>query len=487
MKKYREHLEKYFKDHKVVDTVYLKTTTMPARISSLRDLDRYEGYSNTNNEGGNNASATHSSKLQVLHIPGLEDADVAQRLMNRIHNEFYPIIQRRGYNVLSISEMCCCGDGLDQKRKRKGRIMGPNVHGYNQTHVRGGQKVHSIHLRLRDARNHNVLFDYEHVAGTMAHELAHCVHGNHSAAFYKLMDEIVEQHAVFIAKGIVADKQGFPMGSNQAHTLGGYGGTNSNNTRNAAAEAAQRRMQKAKWMPQGPQTLGGDRGFRSLLQAREAAGQAAEARRLKDEVWCQPCGESDIIELSSDSEEEEENEQDDRKPAAKNTSSGSNEENDRKPAAVVTGAECDTAENATQCGVATKGNAVDAKPAARPASVVTIDLTSTSDEDDDDDTAIAAPPARGRRKRPHQDAEATGAWSCSRCTFKNLPGTVVCGMCGKESPFALEKTKKVVGEIRNQDEIEHVKKAEVQQSVNEFGFNIYGNGKQATAKLPHLT
>ena len=33
------------------------------------------------------------------------------------------------------------------------------------------------------------------------------------------MEEIEEQYAVFLAKGVVVDKDGFPIGSSEAHVL----------------------------------------------------------------------------------------------------------------------------------------------------------------------------------------------------------------------------------------------------------------------------
>jgi hypothetical protein len=60
-------------------------------------------------------------------------------------------------------------------------------------------------------------------------------------------------------------------------------------------------------------------------------------------------------------------------------------------------------------------------------------------------------------------------------------------MCGKESRVAQERSQRKVEEICKRDEIQHVKEAEVQESIREFGFNIYGSDKQATAKLPHIT
>eukprot|EP00536_Pseudo-nitzschia_multiseries_P015693 jgi/Psemu1/43467/gm1.43467_g len=138
-------------------------------------------------------------------IPRLPQNDVCAGTLERILKEFFPIIKRRGYNVTSISELCCCGDGLDHavqrgRKRKKCRRMGNNVWGYNQTTF-GRVKSHSIHLRLRHPHNHQLL-PWEDVAGTMAHELSHCVHQNHGSGFYKLMEEILEEHAMIQIHGL---------------------------------------------------------------------------------------------------------------------------------------------------------------------------------------------------------------------------------------------------------------------------------------------
>ena len=449
---------------------------MAGGIRTLRDLDLLEGGRAPEKPSG------RVPEMQVKHIPHLSDADIVLRLLSRIHNEFYPIIERRGYKVLSLSEMCCCGDGLDydesKKRKRKLRKAGLNILGYNVTHPNG---THTIHLRLRDARDHYRLLSYEEVAGTMSHELAHCVHGRHDAKFYKLMDDIQEQHAVFMVRGIVADKDGFPVNSTQAYTLGG--GKNHGNA--PVLEAAERRQQKTKWMPQGPQRLGGDSAFRSWLAAGEAAGMAAEARRLRDEMWCQPCQE--IIELA-DSEEEgeipgavQQNDRDDRKPAAVVPRRGTESvSDDGILAAVVTEAESG------------RGAMM------RPASVVTIDLTMSDEEFGEarsnaaENVAAVSSRARNRSKKQRETLDQVeqtvndGRWPCSNCTFVNAPLALACGMCGMEAN-SVESTMKVLAEICRKDEIELVKQTEVERSKEQFGFNIYGSSRQDTAKLKHLT
>jgi hypothetical protein len=137
--------------------------------------------------------AKPKDNVPLHHISNLLSEHVCRDTLQRIHNEFFLIVQRRGYNVLTISEFCCCGDGLDQlpRRRRKLKKQHNNVLGYNSTRF-GKTKSHTIHLRLRDARNHNQLLPWEDIAGTMAHELSHCVHQNHGPGFYKLMEEILE-------------------------------------------------------------------------------------------------------------------------------------------------------------------------------------------------------------------------------------------------------------------------------------------------------
>jgi len=78
------------------------------------------------------------------------------------------------------------GDGIDCLKKRKSKVMPNNVLGYNRTSTSYRGKIHDIHLRLRRPGTHE-LIDYESIAATMCHELAHCVRGPHDAHFYKVI------------------------------------------------------------------------------------------------------------------------------------------------------------------------------------------------------------------------------------------------------------------------------------------------------------
>lgn len=164
--------------------------------------------------------------MRLLHIPHLPMADACYQMLERISIEFGPIIARRGYQVVSISELCCCGDGLPRHGAKS-----DNVWGYNQTlylRRRGGgiggndSTTHEIHLRLRHPSHHATqLLPWEDIAGTMAHELSHCVHQDHSPAFYQLMEEILEEHASNLVENMGSWIYGKPPSNGQRNPTTG--------------------------------------------------------------------------------------------------------------------------------------------------------------------------------------------------------------------------------------------------------------------------
>jgi len=330
--------------------------------------------------------------MRTGHVVGLPLENEAKATLERIRKEFLPIVERRGYNVTILTEMCCCGDGADHfdnigngygngkssgnvsnsnrnvsrglsggkkggTRRTKTKTMPDNVLGYNLT-IGGGRKrlrkgppqksssIHQIHLRLRHPRSHSPV-PYEDVVGTMAHELAHCEHSRHDTAFYRLMDEIQNQHEVWLKKGLVVDGEGFPMNSDRAYVLGGGGvggGRRALNGRTVRRDrnydkqnevekeecrriqrhrAAQQRMDHSRVIG-GTYVLGGttkepvkarngsgknDRDRNTL--SRQSPGDAvrmaaerrwAETRALLDSDHCLPCHE--IIEILDDSDDE---------------------------------------------------------------------------------------------------------------------------------------------------------------------------------------
>jgi DNA-dependent metalloprotease WSS1 len=401
------------------------------------------------------AAATSASAgllpFVCCHLPTLQHADQARAMLLRIAREFQPIIVRRQYNVLSISEMCCCGDGLDHepsmaKQRRKRRIMDRNILGYNMTHYSGGHNRRPssrIHIRLRHHADHNRFFDYEEVAGTLAHELAHCEFSKHDDKFFKLMDEILDEHAALLTSALRS--HGAPMaafagsgkilggpsssatgptdstgvglpaaaaagtswfGGHGNRLGGGGGGTANNNNDNSDPRLAR------------GYKLGGDSTFSIYMTPAEAAVAAAEARRrqqqlrLRGDSWCNPCvvdfsDDADAVLVGDDDEE--------KKPAAKRKTVSNNQllrgtttttkfidltSNDDDEESLLLDSKLPTKVDASQ----------------KPADYVVVDHG-----------------CEQRRQRLRQ--QQIQQWSCRRCTFANGPITLACAMCTAERNY----------------------------------------------------
>jgi DNA-dependent metalloprotease WSS1 len=394
------------------------------------------------------AAATSASAgplpFVCCHLPTLQHAEQARAMLLRIAREFQPIIVRRQYNVLSISEMCCCGDGLDHepsmaKQRRKRRIMDRNILGYNMTHYAGGHNNRRpssrIHIRLRHHADYTRFFDYEDVAGTLAHELAHCEFSKHDDKFFKLMDEILDEHAALLTSALRS--HGAPMSAfaGNGNTLGGSSSTAAGTTDSSTG------VGPAAAVPPGTSwfgghgnrlgggggggtahnnnnidprlargyKLGGDSTFSIYMTPAEAAVAAAEARRrqqklrLRGDSWCNPC----VIDISDDDAD----------------------------AVVVVG------DNDEVKKPATKRKSVldilENNQSLRGTTTKCIDLTSNDDEESSPlDSKLPPKPAdyvvvdHGREQRRQQQQ-----WSCRRCTFANGPIALACAMCTAERNY----------------------------------------------------
>lgn len=235
------------------------------------------------------SSQSNAFPFRVCLIPTFPNVSQATELFHRVIKEFQPIIERRNYNVLSISEMCCCNDGLDfednnrKGSKRKRKIMGSNVWGYNQittirsryNNTNSKHTSHTIHIRLRNPKNHHQLLSYEDVAGTLAHELAHCERAPHDAQFYKVMDSILEEHTQLRIGQQTTQQHANANAMNTQQLTGGH-------------------------------KLGGDPTFICWMTPKEAAVAAAECRRRQhmlrhrgDSGCCQ------TIQIDDDEEDKE--------------------------------------------------------------------------------------------------------------------------------------------------------------------------------------
>jgi hypothetical protein len=461
-----------------------RTSQRGAKIHTINSIDA------ANYPSTASASASSSSHFQIQHIPNLEGDQHAASLLRRIHSEFQLIVEKRQYILTSVTEMCCCEDGLDHmhsknsggKRGRKTRRMPNGVLGYNLTQgSRNGNSVHRIHLRLRHPTNHT-FYPYEDIAGTMCHELAHCERGPHDAKFYKLMDEIMEQHAVYMVRGLVVDKSGFPMGNDNAHVLGGN--TMNANNRSDRERAAKRRLERQTKLG-GTFRLGG--GFMpgstkpasSLAHlppaeaARRAAERRIEERRRNDSQFCLPC--QDIIEIldgsSSDEEEGFDDKQNDDVDGNKQKQASAKTKPKKSKTSEVFLLDSDDSSDDEN---------IPKRPALRKI------LKKCSDRTVKDQSASA----RGRHGQSVEQSDSSdiecSSWSCSKCTYNNDPNFLACEVCGHEQNST--KNEKAIQKATRDDTVEEVNRNEAERSKREFGgFNIYGNEKRSSSTMEHLT
>jgi len=388
--------------------------------------------------------------FKVCHVPNLPNPDYGKELLERVVREFQPIVQRRNYNVISISELCCCCDGLDfapGAAKRKRRKMSNNVWGYNQTSSFRGGKSHTIHLRMRHPADHARFLPYEDVAGTLSHELAHCEHGPHNDKFYKLMEEILEEHAQLMASGMSYGGAPLQAFGGAGRTLGAAGAgptttapwgaaaaTNNNNAAAAGGAFAGKGQTLGGGAGAGGRgyTLGGDKVFATWMTPAEAAVAAAQARqrvqqlRLRGDHCCRPC----TIDISDD--EEEENEE-------TNETNGETSTKDSKQPPADAAAAKNTATDGIKKRRTNKENQkpAPAKKSNAPNSkvVVCIDLTSDDGVDDNDNGELDTKPAAKMDTKPPQQqasAKVLAPWPCRQCTFHNRPLALACEMCATE-------------------------------------------------------
>lgn len=417
--------------------------------------------------------------MRIQHIPNLPDASKAHELLKQIHSEFSTIASKRGWNIFSLTEMCCCGDGCDHlngsttktpslsqtkfhKRRRKSRIMSNNVWGYNLSTSRNR---FAIHLRLRMPQSHDFI-SYDSLARTMAHEMAHCVHGKHSADFYDLMEDIIRQHKIFLKKGVVLDSSGFPVGSNQVYTMGGSidsftSGSSYSNTRkniNPDKERKKRsRLLSGNKLGHGEGVTalaGNNTGSKTSLK--EAMLKAAEKRRIEDSKWCLPCntGETIIEIFDMDDNILSEDVNENQKVQQKNTSKTTSQSWLNNTIDLT----LDDTENTPTICSNLSSNEVDSNKSSSTYS---------------------------------KNLPATISWTCATCTYKNTsmpqfqhasPSLIpTCEMCS--TPQLKKKEEASIGSscLSLHQQIQQKCLEEEMRSKDQFeGFNIYGKSRFTT-------
>jgi len=305
-----------------------------------------------------------------------KNSNEARAILKRVTKQVQPLMKRRQWRVKLVREFY----------PKNPSLLGLNVN-------RGVE----VKVRLRQPGDPERFFPYEHILGTMLHELCHNVIGPHNAAFYKLLDEITEEVERDMANGNFGTGSGFDGRS--SGRLGGRGPVPVHNPnpvqlRQKILQAAEGRLKKQKIMSSGPQRLGGSSNFARGLTPSQAAAKAAE-RRMRDDQWCPieglavDFGDVDIADVD--------------KPGSSST-----------PADKARGTKC------------TDG-----------CCSVVIDLT--ADESEVVKTAAAAVAVDEDEKRREETGEqtlkdASGIWVCLVCTLHNKQECLLCAACGSSNP-----------------------------------------------------
>ena len=136
-----------------------------------------------------------------------------------------------------------------------------------------------IELRVRRARGGEAIGE-EELTDTLLHELSHIVHGNHSAAFYALWDELRAELDRNRAAGLRGTGAGFDARGNRVD------GTTRNpssllEARKKAMAAAEKRMRNAQLMGSGPRAVGGQ-----MLEGVSEAEAVRMAAMKRCGEWC---------------------------------------------------------------------------------------------------------------------------------------------------------------------------------------------------------
>ncbi|KAJ8602229.1 hypothetical protein CTAYLR_003673 [Chrysophaeum taylorii] len=281
---------------------------------------------------------------------------------------------------------------------------------------RGASGAAVIAIRLRRPRSHE-FNSLEHCLQVMWHEMTHITHGNHSAAFYQLMDELRQHYELIRSKGMIVDASGFPIdGGRKAD--GARHNPSMPEARRRAADAAEQREKR-----QRIASVSGVVGGAAKPKSPNEAAAAAAARRARDAA----------IGLG-DAEE----------AAVAPTPGLVKWDGSWRAVCPVCGPVCvdvrahasvdsDDERDANYCDLTEDTSLAEDPPKRkdllqnnRNNDTPLIDLTASDDDDDDD-----------RTRAPSEEAE----WACASCACLNPADAVACSACERVRDTTPDTTK----------------------------------------------
>ncbi|KAI0347974.1 WLM-domain-containing protein [Trametopsis cervina] len=335
------------------------------------------------------------------HLKDRPHAEKALPMLQRVASLVKPIMKKHKWVLPTLSEFF---------------PDSPNLLGLN---VNGGEQ---ILVRLRPAHAPDTFFDEDSVIRTMLHELTHNVHGPHDEKFYKFLSELEDEYDALKQSGYDGDgfhSKGQRLGQFVSHNIPPH------IARERALQAAEKRRQVGSMLG-GARRLGGAVVSRSL-SPREAAVQAAE-RRIRDEKACasgdiaqheadkaaRESVQDHIIDLTGDSDTEVLI-VDEKLSTGENTKVAV--ERSRK------------SRSATPASPSPRGSSPGYQPKRPSSRIRTTPLPRQK-------TPPPSPMVLTASSDSHGTWRAKESWECPRCTLVNEPLTLQCAACAWVRPLA---------------------------------------------------
>lgn len=190
-------------------------------------------------------------EIKTLKTP---NQNKIKELLVRASTQVIPIMRKRCWHV----------DLLTEFSPHQHNLLGLNVrHGDHCT------------IKIKCQKKSKSLYDYQHILGTLLHELCHIVHGPHNKAFYALLDQLYRETETGQAPDVLGPSCGRKL-STTTHNP-----TNRYQARDKALAAVEKRQQINQLMSK-PTKLG---GIKSDLTPKQASAQAA-LKRVNDDQSC---------------------------------------------------------------------------------------------------------------------------------------------------------------------------------------------------------
>lgn len=187
---------------------------------------------------------------------GWKDDKKIKEILAKVCKQIQPILTKRKWSVGILLEFY----------PQDPALLGLNV-----------DRGREIKVRCRMPHNKNTFYDFNHIIGTVLHELAHIEIGPHNAEFKKLWDTLWDELEDYQSKGIegfdkIFEGCGQKLSTYQHNPITVY------EAKKLGAKAAEKRLAHSQLMGMGngPQKLGGNNT--SNKSAKELAAEAALKR-----------------------------------------------------------------------------------------------------------------------------------------------------------------------------------------------------------------